>query len=299
MFFTHVPIFNKFLLLVTIIFLPFFIREFWQRYKLKEKLDNWWWFCMVVIVACWTAFTEQIVTGRTIWPYHFVQYTIPLLLVVLFVFGFNYFRGRLTKIWLCLTIFLGIVSLFFGCHAAISFVFKLEDFSKKQSYMQVFNWLNNNSAKDCVVLINEPTDNFARLIPAFTHCNVYNSTYTYFGVTKERVLHNYLVLLKFMGIKPENLDAYLRTHVEEINTLFFVDLKQSLSGELSQNTEDSIEQIETSYRSFYQADFASEIKKYRRDYLLSEEQLSPGIIADLKLEKINSIKDFNLYKFNN
>ena len=65
--YSHQPIINKLLLLVIILFLALTI----ILKKHKYFHDDWWWFCLALLFGGVWAFSQQIITGISIWPYHF------------------------------------------------------------------------------------------------------------------------------------------------------------------------------------------------------------------------------------
>src|SRR3989344_6131029 len=77
MIFTHEPIYNKILLIATLLFFSalFIVYRKCRREGIKISLS--WSFNSALILGGLFALNQQIITGKTIWPYHFVQYTIP------------------------------------------------------------------------------------------------------------------------------------------------------------------------------------------------------------------------------
>ena len=293
MFFSHDPLFNRFLFVATAIFLPFIFYEWFK----KRQLDRWWFFTLALLLGGWIAFNQQVMTGRMIWAFHFVQYTIPLIMVVFFIFLWNYVRPKIKFLMSGFVLTSIIVTLIFGVQSALSYQYNLDDFRDRQHYASFFSYLNNTAAPECVVLVQENTDNLTRLIPAFTNCNVYVSTYTFFGVPRERVFHNYLVLLRLRGIEPESLVSYLQKRVGEVNTFFFEDLNQSFSTELDDRAERLILNISEAYQAFIEEDFAQELDKYRLDYIVAENELDPDFIEDLRLKKIGKYGRVYVYDY--
>ena len=289
----HTPIINKFLLAASLIFVICAAFEFYRKRSLRH-FALWWWFCALLLLSCWFAFNEQVITGMTVWLYLFVQYTTPLSVVVFLVLRHTYFSALFPRAW---NLALGVAvaaSLSVGVASAQSYKYLLDDFLLRQSYMPVFSWLNNNTPVDCVVLVDEARENLAMLIPAFTHCNTYVNTYTFFNIPEERVLHNFLVLLRLKGIAPQNTRAYLASHPGEVNGYLYNSIDQSLFSGINAETEQHIDEIVPAYQNFYRNNFESELKKYRIDYVLTT---IPGALpTDLTLKKEAEIGTFTLYK---
>jgi len=179
------------LLALVLYFLVICADIIWQKRRVDEDIKNftkkylqtWHLFGLALILGSLWVYMQQIITGKTIWPYHFVQYTIPLAMVVFSSTLFNVIKPRAKYLWyfmVCIVIF---SSLLYGIYVQAS-VYNMfyHDSRNVQSYVSIFDWLNEKE-KDCVVLvINETSEggyNLAGLVPAFTHCNTYNSNWVF------------------------------------------------------------------------------------------------------------------------
>jgi len=301
MFFTHAPLLNKTLLATLVVYLLLTAVAGFSKRSWKEIIkQDWWQFCLALLLGGLWAMNQQVLTGRTIWPYHFVQYTVPLCFIVLVVACHKLIRQGFLKIWwICMITFAGL-SLAHGIVMAKSYSYRLEDFMRIQQYADVYNWINNNTPKDCVVLVKEQGEWLTRQIPAFTHCNVYVSSWMFSGVPKDRIEHNYLVFLRLIGITSENINSYLIEHQSEVRGYTFEDWNQLFNKNIDPWLLAKIDGIIKEYQVFVNSDFRVELRKYKLDYIISEEPLKPEELKDvgLKNEAIYSGK-VKIYELSN
>ena len=267
-------------------------------YTKKLKKENWWWFCLALISAGWLAYNQQIITGRTVWYYHFVQYTIPLAIVVGMVLLDHYIKPKLFKIWLtglCVIVFTITI---FNVVAIKSYAADYESFKELQKYSAPFSWLNKNTANDCVVLTPAVDTGLDLLIPALTHCNVYATSWIFDGVPTDRVWHNFLVLLRMKNIDPSYVKEYLENNESTVRGQFFTDWGQLFNQRPSPYIQEKIDELSTAYRDFVKKDFVSELRRYKLDYLLfvgapstSTLKLLPGV------KPVYNDANFYIYRF--
>ncbi len=300
LYFTHSPVFNKLLIATTL----FFVISFCYSYYFKkdreyiEENSKVWLFMSALMLGSWIAFNQQIITGRAIWYHHFVQYTIPITLLVSVLVSYLVWRRYLRTLWF-LGISIGVtLCLAVGTLYAFSYVYKVGDFRKLQQYAGAFDFLNTQAQKDCVVLIKENNEQFERLIPAYTHCNTYTTTSTFFGITNERVLHNYLLRLRLAGIDPEQAREYMEAHPEDIHIYFFTNWTNMFAEGADPWVLAQIPELVEKYRSFVQEDLKEQVLAYRMDYLASEAPISPSLKNELPgLTLATSTSRFYFYAF--
>lgn len=298
MFFTHQPMFNKVLLFCLFIFLPCFIYEYLQKRKNKEKMAQWWWFCLSLLLGGLLALNQQVITGRTVWPYHFVQYTIPSSMVAMVVLFYNFVRPKLFRIWLIGVLGIIFSALILSITMARNYAYGVEDMRRMQRYGDILEWLDNNTQKDCVVLVGEDQD-LTTLIPAFSHCNDYATRWFALSmVPGERVHHNYLASLRIKGVGTEDVEDYLKEHQEEFRENFFTDWNVIFGKGDKNYIEEKTKQIILDYKEFSKKDFTEALKRYRLDYILAEGDLDQEVKEDLpQLQFINNFNGVFLYKF--
>lgn len=298
MVYTHAPVFNKVLFVGSILFL--LLSLYFKYYKKeKNKDDLWWYFSLILIITGWVVFNQQVITGRTIWYHHYVQYTIPTLMVVGMLALNNWIKPYLFKIWAgVIAIFA--ISIFVYNILILQTVYNIQnDFRKLQNFAPVFAWINNNTDKDCVLLNQDAVDvKLDTLIPAFTHCNVYAPSWVFDGVPEERIWHNYLVMLRLRNVDPVNVEEYLQNNKTEVLSYFFVDWDQLFHGTGEEYIQEKIKELTIAYRDFVKKDFREELQKYKLDYILfvGEPELRvKEQLPDIKL--LYNSGEYFIYKF--
>lgn len=181
MFLTHLPLINK-LQLVVLLLLG-------VTYK-KMHATKVWIYGALFTVSSLAALNLHVITGRAIWPQHFVQYTNLLgIISVSLLFG-SWFRR---------TFLFGILVIFtLAIFTIPSYTQKLDDFNDIQRLVPALAWLNTIK-NDCVVLSYEKDAKIAWMIPAYTRCDSYISPYVFSSVPEERIMHNFLMMLHIRG----------------------------------------------------------------------------------------------------
>ena len=163
----------------------------------------------------------------------------------------------------------------------------------------IFNYLNKQTEIDSVVLVREPTDDLTRLIPAFTHDNVYVAPGGYdLEAPSERRNYNFLVKLKINGVKPEQLNDYLTKNNGLVRAFYFQNWQEVFSTEIDPWFEALAKDIRQQYDQFYNKDFYQELKKYRLDYILSTGPLEIALLNELKNPRMTfQSNGFYFYNF--
>ncbi|MFA5185790.1 MAG: hypothetical protein WC551_04845 [Patescibacteria group bacterium] len=273
MFFSRVPMLNKTLLAALAIFVVLSMYAFWAK-KRKLTHEDWWILSAAILLGALWTFSQQLVTGRSVWPYHFVQYSKPLAAMVLVLTGFKLLYPRFPKSFNVLMVGVCLFSLANGVAMAASHRSKIEDFRNEQRLAPLFSWLVQNAPKDCVVLVDEKIERIARQVPAFTSCDVYLSSWMFSGVTAQRIQHNFFVSLELKGVTAENVGEYLRQNPEDVRMYFFEDWGQMFKRGSDPWVERKIGELVPQYQDFLKKDFASRLRELRIDFLVTEEQLS-------------------------
>jgi len=303
-FYTRYPLLNKFLL-ATLAFYVFLLAFdfFWnKKNQIAYRFHHWHWFCLAFILGGLWAYSQQIVTGRTVWPYHFVQYSIPLAIIVVMTLLFNV-RKSISYSWHVFIILIILVSLSLGIYVQASTYRQFYSYyAGLQSQATLFDWLNQRD-KDCVVLIaNEPADSYILngLILSFTRCNTYDSNWVFSLMPDDRILHNYLAHLFFNGVTPETIQDYLKNHSPR--SYLFSNWK-GLYGSpdfpdfRDPKLEKRIRELPENYGEFIKKDIREELGKYRLDYILSFGELESNLVQSMKLSKIYAANGIIIYSF--
>ncbi len=270
----HAPILNKTLIAAILVYAVLTAGILWKRgWRAIRGIPEWWWFCATLLVAGMSAYLQQVVTGRTIWPYHFVQYTKPfasVCVIVAIAYAFRSHRRFRQIVFACIIAF----CVLNGAVMAASYRSELGNFRDWQNDAPMYAWLNAHAPKDSVVLVQEEAEHRSRFIPSFTSCNVYTTSYFMTDVPAERIDHNFFVWLRINHVTPDTVRPWLDRHEGDVRDYyydsFFTLFAQRKDAWLAQ-TED---RIVAGYDAFYREDFAAELRKYRIDYFLADHDLS-------------------------
>lgn len=307
LFLTHYPLWNK-LLLVTLFFflvtvaIDFFLKK---RKEVAFRIESWHWFCLALLLGGLWVYVQQVVTGRTVWPYHFVQYTIPLSIVVAMTVLEQTIRQYSRYLYLALISIIILSSVTLGIYTQVSVYVKFRPYYVDlQRYGALFASLNAQKG-DCVVLQTDLEEHMGldHLIPAFTHCDLYDSSSVYSLLPEERILHNYLVRLYFRGVHPDVIEDFLQRPDSGARDFLssnwkgifgvsnFPDFSDTLLDE-------RLKAFPQRYREFTEKDFATELKKYRLDYIVIKG--TPSANAENLVRNrdvLYSDNDFKVYRF--
>lgn len=296
MFFTHMPVFNKALIAATIILFGAFVYAYWRR--IVGEYAREWIFAWALIIAGWIAFNQQVITGREVWHHHFVQYVGPLSALAIIIAFHATVRTRLPRLWKWGMVGSVFVSCLFGLYSTLHVSPRLDTFRHHQSYGELFGWLQEKANKDCVVYVHEEVEALARFIPAYSSCNVYKTTSTFFGVPEERVLHNYLLDMQLKEVVPKDAATYLQAHESEVRGYFFEDWNQALMNTDPEWLDKKVTELAAQYREFSKTDLKSNLQKYRLDYIVSETPLAPAVVRALPgLEEVAKAGEWHIYAF--
>lgn len=249
------------------------------------------WFSLALLIGSFAALNQQILTGISIWPYHLVQYTVPLAIVAVITIGtlvIGPHYPRMTRLFLGLGI---AASVAFGIWNATTYTIFLDDFRTMQAYAPVFAWLNTNAEPDCVVLsADDDRARFTNFVPAFTHCNIYMTANIGGPVPGERILHNYLARLRLIGIKPEDAEEYMTAHQGEILASFHKNWTELFAPGEKPRITAMIPGLAEEYREFSKKDLRTAFETYRVNYLVdaepTTETIDPAVLSGLHAKKI-------------
>ena len=301
---THSPTLSKVVLAQTVFFLALFLFERRKKKKNNEKFEEWWWFAAALVIGNWLVLNQQIITGRVVWAPHLTQYTVPLAFLTFILILGNYLKAHATRLWVAIIVMGCSIVLLFVVMSTFSFNYsgRVKEFSELQRFMPFFVWLDKQAPKDCVVLAKEEEgeESLSRWIPAFTHCNVYSGPYAF--VPFERTYFNYLVNLRLLDIKKQDLEQYLWNNKVGLRALFYTDWSQ-LFIPAGVKADDGwllgpIQTLVDGYDALLKEDFAAALKRYRVDYLASEEPLSASLIKQLPhVELIGKFGAVFVYQF--
>jgi hypothetical protein len=233
MFFTREPLINL-ISLASLIGVVLCFVIFFRKDIAGEREKRWWFFSLATVIASEFVYNQQLITGRTVWPQHFVQYTTLLSMAIMAVFLHNIIRPRAKNLWCVAVALLLVISALFGWRTLGAVQNTMPKYTELQSFSGVFDYLNANAPKDCVVYVSSDYGNeINRFIAGFTSCNVYYSYYIYNGVPAERIMHNYLVNLRLRGIKLQDLKEHFYENPFFTTSYFFRDWNDMLCNNMS------------------------------------------------------------------
>ena len=176
----------------------------------------------------------------------------------------------------------------FGLKSVDSYTARMDDFTDRQRYQESLNWFEANTQKDCVVFSVEKEYLLSDMIPAFTHCNTYHTSFTFIALPKERIIHNYFMWLRFNGLTVANSDNYFATNTGEYRRLLFDDWKELFTDMddrwLTKISDREVidlkykkmsETLSEQYKNSLQGYFYKDLKKYRLDYVIWDSKRYP------------------------
>lgn len=298
--FTHQPLGNKLLFLA----IPVFAIIWFVRRNRGE--GRFFKFGLISLFAGLIALNQQVITGQTVWPFHYVSYTIPLVYIFILIALARLVGDKLTKHVKVASIVL--VVLVVGiCSYRTTLAYKSHEdlFVARQEWMPVFNWINANTATDSVFLVDPDTHDFETFIPAYTHSYVYTGESGYMLIPHERFVHNYLVYLRLRGIKEADLSEYIKNNFDDTTqrlytNIFLAQHNNSFGTPPDPVFDQTIKDLPVLYSTFLKQPFRSELEKYKLDYLVSKGELENAVWLDLDkpaiIAKINGYAVYDLRK---
>lgn len=302
--YTHYPLLNIFLLVTLAVYLAILFRQFGKNFKFF-RLENYHLFTLAFLLGGLFAFSQQIITGITIWPFHFVQYTIPLSIVTIFTLLYHYLSARYPLVWKGVIGLVLFASLWFGINTQfVTYKVFLDHNRSVQSYRPVFDWFNKEE-KDCVVLVaSDPKKRYLLngMITSFTHCNIYANTWSYSLMPDDRIYHNYLVNIRAQGITGDMIEEYMKQNMGESRAYLSSNWKGLYGVRLFPDFTDDklpqrLKQFPIDYRKFLAKDFSTELKKYRLDFILSVGPLVESVKKQLpNIELVAEINGNFIYQ---
>lgn len=319
LFVTHYPLLNKLTIVVLVFYLIIFSIQ-----VIKEKalfcdqtrslcrriifyLKDWHIFSLAFVLGPLWAYNQQIITGQTVWPYHFVQYSIPLAMIVVMVLFYNIIKNWSPCAWRIWASVVVSISLVFGVSVQVSaYKGSYEYYSRLQSVAPLLDWLKDQK-EDCVVMVKE-TDtsghslNFSLnfLIPAFTRCDTYSSNALFSIMPDERQYHNYLANLALDEIPIYDIEKFVSNHTASARDYLYSNWKGAYGVEDFPDFEDDklwnrIDVIPEEYKKFIDEGLRDKLKKYRLDYIVSGVALSQNMVDKLSLELVFKTDNLFLY----
>lgn len=318
LFYTHYPLFNKFILgalalfLFLVVIMP--VLNAWRgSHNLKNAMRHvvgsflpWHFFTLALLLGSFWVYVEQVVTGITAWPPHFPQYTIPVGLVVLFTLFFNQVTARFPRAWMSFSTFIAAAALVYGIFIQ-TYVYRgtFQDNIDLERIAPMLAFLDAVKGP-CVALVNKPSEggrNWNFIVTAFTHCDTYAGNGVSLIVPYERVLHNYLTNVRIGGLTSLAFNEFLRKNPDHPREYLFGSWKGIYNiqdfPDFYDVTEERMRTLPDDYRDFLTQDFREQLQKYRLDYILSVGQpLPPSVLVELPdTTLLKTFGEFYIYQF--
>lgn len=256
---------------------------FFAGWRLKWlTLDKETIFFVSAIAAVIIAVNQHLITGKNFeFSSHYIMQA-----VFLAVFGSGYFLSRLPNhilIYLkkpLMAIILLVVLINLQKYFGLAVAFNRED--PNQKYAAILSWLKSNTPKDSVIYAD---DYLSRLIPVYTADNVFYDRYAnLFLMSDQEVINRFIINHYF-----EKFDEpFVVQNVRSIYGVRYVDQhghtvqSNKLRKLLGLKPEPEVYLPEEAVSTFLKtvhtvqsADLASQLKKYRLDYIVWDKQLNP------------------------
>ena len=129
----------------------------------------------------------------------------------------------------------------------------------------------------------------------FTHCNTYFSREVESVLMPpDRILHNYMTILRLRGLGPDEIEEYVRQNKEEVSLTLQFQLQRTL-GYRDTQLESLLSQFKEIYTSFYKEPLLHQLRKYKIDYILAEDDLLPEVKKELPLEEVFTSGQYHVY----
>ena len=261
---THFPLINITILLLLGLFLLFFPREKTKRY----------YFSLALVLTPFVVLNQQIITGRAMLPGHYHWYFIkPLtgifLIIIIFyqlerIIKYNRWQKMIRIILISL-----ILLIFFGNGILIqrnSYLANQEFQLQFQNQSPIFEWLNNNTQKDEVVLTNPE---ISYLLPVYTHLNpVLGCVCAYHLVSEESLLEGMFLEYRFDGLKGEQVFKRFLEDKKLISSRIYGQYYRRNFGGLENIPKEKLQELTDQYQEFLNIDLFDILDKYSVKYII-------------------------------
>lgn len=285
--FSHNPLMN-YVLLAGAIVCAVAIFMYFRNTNKNDRHYGWIYFSCALLLGGILSLNQQIITGMTIWPFHFVQYTTPFFYIVMVVILYHVVRPKARMLAHVVAIFIIVLSASFAIYTGtVGYQERESEFRDKQKFADIYTWLNQHTPKDSVVFVKDNAYLLERLIPAYTHNNVYVSEPANAMASYERFYHNYLIFLRMKGVSSDNIQEYLTTNASEAASFLHTCVLSVAGGKNAfpkvrdYVLEKSLASLPKDYKIFLGKDLFVEFKKFRLDYILSYQPLDSRLLVEL------------------
>jgi len=247
------------------------------------------------------AVNQQVFTGQELTPAHFHWYFIaPVFGLIGLMAFFKIFKLESRKI-----LKLGIVIILVGflftsgvIKQQKSYAHYGEYYKARQRYGVVYDWLNDNTATDSVVLVadRDEGDN----ITAFTHNNAYFSSFMFLSNTpQERLADMHYLEVMLEGVSEKNAEQFFRDNPNRVADLLGGFSIRRIYGCRTCFPEEEYTKAVSDYQKYLEDGLPALFNKYQLDYIvidLQKDVWSPKNLSEA--ERVLIIGDFEIYRYN-
>lgn len=294
---THMPQAGAVVLVLLIVFLLFFPREKPGRYH----------FCLALVLTPLIVLNQQIITGSAIAPDHYHwYYHSPLAIIFILIIIFQQLEQRIKKsslkkiCYLSLIGFVLITNFYYALLVQVSSYKGKEQITiENQRYGSVFEWFNNYSYKDEVVMANSE---ISVLIPIYTSLNplTTGAGYAhYFIVADEEQLSQRLFLkLRLDQLNTDEAVEYFFEKRADVSGELYGQQYRKRAGDYGQIPDKKLYWLAEEYKKSLNIPLKDALQKYQAKYLIWDTQTDPDWLIDQYsfLKQIYQVEGIGIYQ---
>jgi len=293
---THLPQIGSTVVIILALFLLFFPRSDKKAYD----------FFLALVFTPFIVLNQQIITGQLMIPDHYHWYFHkPLALALIIVILFSQIDKRIKNCSLKnnFTLILCILILAVNFYNAIltqvnSYNIREESNVWNQRYGPVFQWLNNNTQKDEVVMT---SNHMAHLLIIYTSLNsatAVGSAHYYIASDENQLWQRMFLTYRFDGLKKEDaLNLFLKKKNIIAGEIYGEYYRKGYGGH-ENIPEEKIREIAEAYQESLNIPLEDIFKKYHIKYLIWDTELNPDWMINQYdfLEQIHQTGDMRIYE---
>ncbi len=217
------------------------------------------------------ALNQQIVTGISIQPDHYVQ----LITASFSLWIFAWTSWTFIRSWRPIAVRIAVIAaVFLGFAVALVFQYRSyiahrEYTADLQPFSEIATWLNANAAPQSVVFANQQT---GLLVPIYTHQNLWWHFYALATpISQERIEHAAFTWFRLFGIEPSDLRPLAERQLIDFSQYFTL---STLYEQRLDFIKRNIDGIVSRYEVFQREKSLPEaLREYRVDYVLVDKKL--------------------------
>ncbi|MFH0805611.1 MAG: hypothetical protein ABIG88_02525 [Patescibacteria group bacterium] len=293
---THLPQVGLTVLILLILFLFFFPR-------LEEKKYS---FFLALVLAPFIVLNQQIITGMAMMPDHYHWYCHkPLALIIIIIIIFSQIEKRIKKHFFKKIFIISLVGLilFVNFYNGILVQNKVYNIHKEpaienQQYGPVFEWLNNHSQKDEVIMTNNYV---SRLVVIYTSLNsVTNlgSAHYYLAADENQLWQRMFLEHRLNGLEGEEaFKIFSKDRIYISGEVYGEYYRKSYKGH-ENIPDEKIYSIAEEYKKSLDIPLKDILRKYQVKYLIWDTNADPNWSIDKYsfFEQVYQVKDIKIYQ---